>query len=301
MNRLQSLTADERFCVTLNRSEAIDPEKVIRTIAYAHPVYTQAGVAAQARHEEVSGPRRTHFCGAYWGWGFHEDGVVSAIRVAERLGAPRGVTHSAVYEGTVRHRRFAVRRHELNHRLSMAYLDLDELPRLAGGRLLRRRPGLVRFRRRDYLGDPAVPLADAVRALVAERTGAAPDGPIRLLTNLRTLGRCFNPVSFYYCFDRDEHLRVRRRRGDQHAVGRAPRLRADRRRPRPARRAREGDARVAVHGHGAALRGLGHRAGPDAVGAHRDQPGGRPRVRRHAAAAPPAVPRRRWARCACCR
>ena len=87
MNRLQSLTADRQFCVTLNRSQAVDPEKVIRTIPYAHPVYTQAAVAAQARHEEVSGPRRTHFCGAYWGWGFHEDGVVSAIRVAERLGA----------------------------------------------------------------------------------------------------------------------------------------------------------------------------------------------------------------------
>ena len=87
MNRLQSLTAPERFCVTLNRSQAVDPERVIRTIPYAHPVYTQAGVTAQARHQEVSGPRRTHFCGAYWGWGFHEDGVVSAIRVAERLGA----------------------------------------------------------------------------------------------------------------------------------------------------------------------------------------------------------------------
>ena len=56
-------------------------------IEYAHPVYTRAGVAAQARHEEISGPRRTHFCGAYWGWGFHEDGVVSGIRVAERFGA----------------------------------------------------------------------------------------------------------------------------------------------------------------------------------------------------------------------
>jgi predicted NAD/FAD-binding protein len=87
MNRLQSLTATERFCVTLNRSHAIDPERTIRTIPYAHPVFTQAGVAAQARHDEVSGPRRTHFCGAYWGWGFHEDGVVSAIRVAEALGA----------------------------------------------------------------------------------------------------------------------------------------------------------------------------------------------------------------------
>jgi uncharacterized protein len=118
------------------------------------------------------------------------------------------VTHSALYDGTVRHRRFAVRRHELRHRITMAYVDLDELPRLLGGRLLARRPGLVRFRRRDYLGDPATPLADAVRALVAERTGAAPDGPIRLLTHLSTLGRCFNPVSFYYCFDRADELRA---------------------------------------------------------------------------------------------
>jgi len=115
------------------------------------------------------------------------------------------VIHSALYEGTVRHRRFAVRRHELNHRISMAYIDLDELPRLAGGRLVTRRPGLVRFRRRDYLGDPATPLAGAVRALVGEHV---PHGPIRLLTTLRTLGRCFNPVSFYYCFDGAETLRA---------------------------------------------------------------------------------------------
>jgi DUF1365 family protein len=113
------------------------------------------------------------------------------------------VTHSALYEGTVRHRRFAVRRHDLKHHIAMAYLDLDELPDLLGGRLLLRRPGLVRFRREDYLGDPAVPLKEAVRARLGD---GAPDGPIRLLTNLRTLGLCFNPVSFYYCFDRDEHL-----------------------------------------------------------------------------------------------
>jgi uncharacterized protein len=86
MNRLQNLRAREEFCVTLNRSDAIDPRHVIRKIAYAHPVYTTAGVAAQARHHEISGRERTHFCGAYWGWGFHEDGVTSAVRVAERLG-----------------------------------------------------------------------------------------------------------------------------------------------------------------------------------------------------------------------
>ena len=88
MNRLQSLAAEREFCVTLNRTEAIDPDKVIRRISYAHPVYTAAGAAAQRRHEEISGAHtRTHYCGAYWGWGFHEDGVVSGLRVAERFGA----------------------------------------------------------------------------------------------------------------------------------------------------------------------------------------------------------------------
>ncbi|HEY2767037.1 MAG TPA: FAD-dependent oxidoreductase, partial [Solirubrobacteraceae bacterium] len=87
MNRLQSLRAERELCVTLNRSEAIDPAQVIRTIPYAHPVFTAAGVRAQKRHEEISGRNRTHFCGAYWGWGFHEDGVTSALTVAERFGA----------------------------------------------------------------------------------------------------------------------------------------------------------------------------------------------------------------------
>ena len=110
---------------------------------------------------------------------------------------------SALYEGTIRHRRFAVRTHEFDYRVAMAYVDLDEVDGLLGGALVRDRPGLVRFRRRDYLGDPAVPLADAVRGLVAERLGTAPAGPIRLLTHLRSFGHCFNPVSFYYCFAPD--------------------------------------------------------------------------------------------------
>jgi uncharacterized protein len=87
MNHLQRLDADRDFCVTLNRSEAIDPAKVIRTISYAHPVYTPEGVAAQSRHGVISGlDRRTHYCGAYWGWGFHEDGVRSALRACEPFG-----------------------------------------------------------------------------------------------------------------------------------------------------------------------------------------------------------------------
>jgi len=94
-------------------------------------------------------------------------------------------------------------RHEFRYPLFMAYLDLDELPGCFDGRWLwsARRPALAWFRRCDYLGDPSVPLIDAVCELVAERTGVRPRGPIRLLTHLRYFGKCFNPVSFYYCFD----------------------------------------------------------------------------------------------------
>ncbi len=116
---------------------------------------------------------------------------------------------SALYEGTIRHRRHGLLEHELHHRLFMAYLDLDELPGLFDGRWLwsARRPALAWFRRADHLGDPGVPLAESVRDLVAERTGSRPEGPIRLLTNLRYVGHKFNPVSFYYCYDASgEHV-----------------------------------------------------------------------------------------------
>ncbi len=86
MNTLQRLSSTRELCVTLNRSEAIDPDQVIATIDYAHPVFTAAGWEAQARHAEISGVGHTHFCGAYWRWGFHEDGVVSGLRVGEHFG-----------------------------------------------------------------------------------------------------------------------------------------------------------------------------------------------------------------------
>jgi uncharacterized protein len=85
MNNLQRLRAEHDYFVTLNRPGAIDPARVLYRVSYDHPVYTAAGVAAQARHAEISGVRRTHYCGAYWGWGFHEDGVVSALRACARI------------------------------------------------------------------------------------------------------------------------------------------------------------------------------------------------------------------------
>ena len=103
----------------------------------------------------------------------------------------------------MRHRRLDALHDEFHHPLSMLYLDLDELPALFDRHALwsARRPALAWFRRADYLGDPAVPLRNAVELLVHERTGLELDGPIRLLTHVRISGHCFNPVSFYYCFD----------------------------------------------------------------------------------------------------
>lgn len=83
---LQGVSSKDPFVVTLNRSEAIDPGKVIARMRYAHPEYTHASVAARARRHEINGVDRVWFCGAYWGWGFHEDGLRSAVDVAAALG-----------------------------------------------------------------------------------------------------------------------------------------------------------------------------------------------------------------------
>ena len=86
MNLLQGIDSPDPFVVTLNRSDAIDPARVIARMRYHHPVYTLASVAAQARKAEIQGRRHTWFAGAYWGWGFHEDGMRSAVEVAAALG-----------------------------------------------------------------------------------------------------------------------------------------------------------------------------------------------------------------------
>lgn len=113
---------------------------------------------------------------------------------------------SAIYTGTIRHRRFEPVPHAFNYRLFMLYLDLNELDRVfEGSRLFSaRRRTLAHFRRTDHFGDPRLPLDTAVRELVRQRTGAQPRGPIRLLTHLRYFGYVFNPVSFYYCFNQED-------------------------------------------------------------------------------------------------
>lgn len=87
MSILQSLDTAAPICVTLNDVEGIDPARVVRTLSYAHPQYSKSGIASQARHGEISGKDGLHFAGAYWGYGFHEDAVVSGLRVCGALGS----------------------------------------------------------------------------------------------------------------------------------------------------------------------------------------------------------------------
>jgi uncharacterized protein len=110
---------------------------------------------------------------------------------------------SAIYEGWVRHRRFGPVEHAFAYRVYLVCVDLSELPTLFDGQPFWSARGfsLAWFRRSDHLGDSDIPLDQSVRELVYERIGKWPDGPIRLLTHARYFGYCFNPVSFYYCYD----------------------------------------------------------------------------------------------------
>ena len=112
-------------------------------------------------------------------------------------------SQSCIYEGQVRHRRFRPVVNQFRYRVFLMYLDLSELHTLFAGTLFWSADhfNLAYFRRRDHLGDPHVPLDRAVRDLVEEKTGIRPRGAIRLLTHLRYFGYCFNPASFYYCYD----------------------------------------------------------------------------------------------------
>ena len=113
------------------------------------------------------------------------------------------VRESAIYEGRIRHRRFEPVTREFEYRIFMVYLDLDELPEVMSVHpLWSTRPRApARFKRSDYLGPAERPLKQAVLDRVESRCGRRPAGPVRMLTHLRYFGVCFNPVTFYYCFD----------------------------------------------------------------------------------------------------
>ncbi len=115
---------------------------------------------------------------------------------------------SALYEGAVEHRRLAPRAHGFRYRLGLLALDLDELPRVFRGRFLWsiERANAASFRRADYLGPTELPLKEAVLVRVERELGRRPAGPVTLVTQLRTFGYLFNPVSFYLCHDEHGEL-----------------------------------------------------------------------------------------------
>ena len=113
---------------------------------------------------------------------------------------------SCIYEGTIRHRRYRPRPNRFQYRLFFMFLDLDELPTLFDMHPLwsNQQVNLAYFRRRDHFGNPQIPIKRAVQDLVEERLGRQPMGPVRLLTHLRYFGHCFNPASFYYCYNQED-------------------------------------------------------------------------------------------------
>jgi DUF1365 family protein len=113
---------------------------------------------------------------------------------------------SCFYEGQVRHRRYSPRAHKFSYRLFYMFLDLDEIDAVFDKRWFWsvKRPAIAWFRRSDYLGDSKTPLKQAVLERIQQTTGKRPEGPVRLLTHLRYFGYVFNPVSFYYCYDKTD-------------------------------------------------------------------------------------------------
>jgi len=111
--------------------------------------------------------------------------------------------HSCIYEGEVRHARYRPKQNSFRTSVFFLSLDLGELDTVFDGRWLWSTKGfnLAYLRRKDHFGDPSVTIDEAVRALVQERTGKRPAGPVRMLTHLRYLGHNFNPATFYYCYD----------------------------------------------------------------------------------------------------
>ncbi len=114
--------------------------------------------------------------------------------------------HSCLYEGHIRHRRYLPKHNNFRYRIFMAYLDLAEIDQLLPESRLwsTKQRAIYRYCRDDYFGPATVSLDDAIRTAVEDKTGRRPEGSVRMLTHVRQLGYLFNPVTFYYCWDRDD-------------------------------------------------------------------------------------------------
>lgn len=215
LTRLQRLDTDTAYLVTLGGTDLVDPDTVIATREYEHPLYTPESVAAQRRLPECDSDRVV-FAGAYHGWGFHEDGARSGAHAAERLGftweAPTALPRGGrVYTTTIRHARRAPRR-TFTYRSRTWLVDLDDLPATHLHR---------EFRAADHIGDPSKSIRENVVGFLAQR-GVEVDGRILMLAQPRAFGHCFNPISVFWCHRASGELaavliEVHNTYGDRHA------------------------------------------------------------------------------------
>lgn len=211
MTRLMRLDSvgDRRFLVTLGGAHLVDPSTVIAEMTYEHPLYTPDSVTAQSRLPELD-TDDVAFAGAYHGWGFHEDGAHSGLRAAQRLGGvwddPTRRRTPSVYATTIRHTRTTPVRNTFEYTSNSWYIDLDDMPELP--RWLRPFAG---FRAEDHLAAPSAGIHDTLRArtdaFLASHGVDLRGGRITALLNARVLGYVFDPLSLYWCHDRDGGLR----------------------------------------------------------------------------------------------
>jgi predicted NAD/FAD-binding protein/DUF1365 family protein len=190
--------AAPHYLVTLNGTDVVDPDTVIATREYAHPIYTPTSVAAQARLPEID-TARVAFAGAYHGWGFHEDGARSGLRAAQRLEPAAALAGPAPdrtpdttphrYRTTIRHTRTGPVRNMFRYRSTSWLVDVDHLPR--------------GFQARDHVGDPARSVRENVEALLADHDIDLHGGRIRMLAQPRSLGYVFNPLTVFWCDSAD--------------------------------------------------------------------------------------------------
>jgi uncharacterized protein len=228
LTRLQRLPTRTRYLVTLGAGDGVgslvDPDRVIARMEYAHPLYTPESVAAQRRLPEAN-TERLAFAGAYHGWGFHEDGARSGAAAAAHLG-PAWPEHAAgddpgrpqvpetgMFDTRIRHVRRRPFARSFDNRAHTWLVDLDDLPD----------HGLLgRFEGRDHLGSPDRSIRANVDAFLADQRIDLAGGRVLMAANARAFGYCFNPISVFWCFDRDRSLagvivEVHNTYGDRHA------------------------------------------------------------------------------------
>ncbi|WGX97019.1 FAD-dependent oxidoreductase [Nocardioides sp. L-11A] len=220
LTRLQRLPTATRYLVTLGGDEVVDPATVLVRRTYAHPLYTPASVAAQARLSEID-TDRVVFAGAYHGWGFHEDGARSGRRAVERLGLLTAERPAATtYATTLTHRRRAPIDHVFTHRSHLTVVDLD---RVAADGTVDGASG--RFEGRDHFAGDTRSVRDGLDRFLATHAIDLRGGRALMAAQPRAFGHCFNPISVHWCWAPGEEdgrpaatvVEVHNTYGDRHA------------------------------------------------------------------------------------